>query len=99
MEYTEIKALPRLHVGTGWITLEVIDEVNVLPTFKGYAPVLPVRVEPSGLPYILYISAKSICETLEQLRSNNGGYFTGLRLALRKESDEQFAKYVVECRS
>jgi hypothetical protein len=90
------KETPTLRVGTGWIDLAVIGEPNVIQTFKGYAPVLPVKVIATHLDYFLYISAKSIAEKLEPLRQANAGAFNGLRLSIRKTSDDQFAPYEVK---
>ncbi len=45
---------------------------------------------------ILFISSKSISLGLEPLVQANGGRFQGLRVRLRKESDDRMAPYVVE---
>ena len=60
--------LPSLKVSTGWIELEIVSEPDVVLTFKGYAPILRVRKSRTGVEYILYISAKSLAEPLEELR-------------------------------
>ena len=88
--------LPSLKVSTGWIELEIISEPNVVLTFKGYAPILRVRKSRTGVEYILYISAKSLAEPLEELRKNNGGIFKGIQLRIRKESMEKMSKYEIE---
>ena len=85
-----------LKVGTDWIGIEVVSEPTVLLTFRGYAPVLLVKVLKSGLKKHLYISAKSMAGPLEELRGRHGGNFTGLRLRLRKENDERMSKYIIE---
>lgn len=87
--------LPSLKVGTGWISLEVVGEPDVVLGFKGYSPVLPVKVTKTNLQYVLYISAKSLAEPLEELRRAHGDTFKGLRVQLRKESAGQYAKYEV----
>lgn len=69
--------------------------VDVVPTFKGYAPVLPVKVDLTGLEYVLYISSKSLTDALEPLRAANKGSFAGLKFSVRKSSDDQFAGYEV----
>jgi hypothetical protein len=84
-----------LKLGTGWIRVTVTSEVEVVLTFRGYAPVLHVRQAQNNLEYILYVSAKSLAEPLERLRQENGGKFTGLDLELRKASSERFAPYEV----
>ena len=88
--------LPPLKIGTGWVEIEVISDVDVTLTFKGYAPILCVRVTKTGLDYVLYITAKSLAQPLEELRQHHGGRFLGLRLRLRKQSSEQYAKYEVQ---
>ena len=85
---------PQLRVRADWITITVTGTVEVITSSSyGYAPVLPVRNEATGQDYILYIAAKSIMEHLEPLRKNNGGEFKGLRFSIRKESENQMAKY------
>ena len=71
--------IPQLKVSTGWIDVSVLEEPTVKATFKGYAPILKVRANHTGLEYFLYISAKSITEGLEPLRQQNGGKFCGLK--------------------
>lgn len=85
-----------LRVGTGWIEIEVVSEVDVALTFRGYAPFLRVRVLKSGLEKTLYVGAKSLATGLQELREKNAGNFSGLHLRIRKESDEQVAPYVIE---
>ncbi len=85
-----------LKVGTAWIDIEVISEVDVVMTFKGYAPVLPVRVVQSGLVKQLYISSRSISVPLDRFREANGNRFQGLKLRLRKDGEEATSKYIVE---
>ncbi len=87
---------PSLKVSTGWIELEVVAEVDVVLTYKGYAPVLHVQKLNNELGYILYISARSLGQPLEALRQSNNGLFKGLRFRVRKESADQMSKYEVE---
>ncbi len=85
---------PNLKVGAEWVSVEILSEPYVVMTLRGYAPV--VDVEAPGGRHILYISSRSISEGLEPLVQANGGRFSGLRLRLRKESDDRMAPYVVE---
>lgn len=85
-----------LKVGVGWIELEIISEPNVVLTFKGYAPILHVQKIKTGVEYLLYISAKSLSEPLEELREKNSGLFKGIKLRIRKESGAPMAKYEIE---
>ena len=82
-----------LRVGTGWIGVTVTGPVDVIRTFRGYSPVLPVRVGKTGLEYILYISAVSIANPLEELRQQNGGRFEGLKFEIRKQRLDTTAPY------
>ena len=86
--------LPTLKVGTDWIPVEIVGEAQVQMTMRGYAPVVEVQA-PAG-KHVLYISSKSISEALEPLRQANGGRFTGLKLRVRKQSEDKMAPYEVE---
>lgn len=91
----ELKNLKSLKLGTGWTQLTVLGEPDVVLTFRGYAPVLPIRQNQNDLEYFLYISAKSLGEPLEELRKANDGRFTGLEIEIRKISTEKFATYEI----
>lgn len=85
---------PNLKVGVNWITADVVSEPFVVMSIRGYAPVVNVKV-PEG-DFILYISSKSISEGLDPLVQANGGKFAGLKLRLRKETEDKMAPYIVE---
>jgi hypothetical protein len=85
---------PNLKVGVEWITAEVLSEPFVVMSIRGYAPVVNVKT-PEG-EFILYISSKSISEGLDPLVRTNGGAFKGLKLRLRKETEDKMAPYIVE---
>lgn len=87
---------PSLKVSTGWIQLEIISEPDVVLTYKGYAPVLRVRKLRTHVEFILYISAKSLAEPLEELRENNAHLFKGIKFQVRKENKAPMAKYEVK---
>jgi|ETNmetMinimDraft_26_1059896.scaffolds.fasta_scaffold282958_2 hypothetical protein len=76
------------------VELEVVSEPYVHMTFRGYAPVVDVSV--AGATHMLYISSKSISVALEPLVEENGEKFSGLKLRVKKESEEKMAPYVVE---
>ena len=86
---------PSLKVGPDWVEILVIGPVDVVRTFRGYAPILPIRDIQTGLEYILYISAKSLMEPLEPLRAGNSGQFDGLRFEVRKQSTDKMAPYEI----
>ena len=85
-----------LKVSTEWIELEIISEPDVVLTFKGYVPILQVREIRTDIEYRFYISAKSLAEPLEELRSNNGGIFKGIQFRVCKEGTDKMAKYEVD---
>ncbi len=85
---------PNLKVGVNWIPTEIVSEPFVVMSIRGYAPVVDVKA-PEG-DFILYISSKSISEGLDPLVQANGGKFAGLKVRLRKESEDRMAAYIVE---
>ena len=70
-----------------------MSEPRVLLSYRGYTPLLIVKVDEKKVLRSLYISAKSIAETLEEMRLDNGGSFTGLRFKIRKTGSEKTALY------
>ena len=91
-----MEKLPAVKIGTERVKIRLLAEVDVVMTFKGYAPVVRCRVEGEDQEQMLYISAKSLAQHLERMRGLNGGHFTGLEFFLRKESNEKLAQYIVE---
>ena len=85
---------PNLKVGVNWVVADVVSEPTVVMSMRGYAPVVDVKT-PEG-DFILYISSKSISEGLDPLVQANGGEFAGLKLRLRKETEDRMAPYIVE---
>ena len=85
-----------LKVGTGWLYIEILSEPDVILTFRGYAPILKVKVLKSGITKILYISAKSLSSKLEDFRKSNKGKFSGLRIKICKASTEKTSKYLLD---
>ena len=85
---------PTLKVGVDWVPLEVVSEPYVVMTVRGYAPVVDVK-GPQG-DFILYISSKSISDGFEPLVEAGGGKFSGLKLRVKKESEDKMARYIVE---
>ena len=85
---------PNLKVGTEWISVEVLSEPYVVMTIRGFAPVVDVKT-PGG-DFIVYISSKSMSDGLVPLVEAQDGKFKGLKLRVKKESDDKMAKYVVE---
>ena len=87
-------AKTNLTVGLEEVTVTVTGEPTVVFTMRGYAPVVPVKTG-QGESKRLFISAASMANAIEPMKLKNGGKFTGLKFALKKESTDKFAKYVV----
>ena len=85
---------PTLKAGVEWVTVEITSEPHVVNTVRGYAPVVDVKA-PQG-DFILYISSKSMSDALEPMVKAAGGAFKGLKLKVKKESEDKMARYIVE---
>ena len=92
---TEEKA-EQLKIGTSLVRFTITSEPGVVPTYRGYAPVLKARIAGEGTEKTLFISSRSLTEIIEKARAKNGGRWTGIELAIQKESDDKFAKYILE---
>lgn len=85
---------PNLKVGTEWIPVDIVSEPYVVMTIRGFAPVVDVKT-PGG-EFILYISSKSMSDGLVPLLEVSDGKFQGLKIKVKKESEDKMARYVVE---
>ena len=85
-----------LSVTTEPVTVKIASEPFVVLTARGYAPVVEVDVEGEEGRRIMFISAASLSQNLEELRLNNKNQFSGIRFRVKKESSDKFAKYIVE---
>lgn len=86
----------RLEVTVDPVIFEIVSEPYVVLTYRGYAPVVDVMVREESEPRVMYISASSLSHGIEEQREKNNGKFKGINLRVRKESNERFAKYIVE---
>ena len=89
----ETDKLALLRISTEWVKIDVISEVDVYLTNRGYIPVLRVIVDNKKIPRLLSIAAKSLAFPLSDMRSDNAGKFKGLKFELRKESAEKTALF------
>jgi len=85
-----------MRFGVEEVALEIVSEPFVVNTFRGFAPVVNVKVEGEEGTKSMYISAKSLADALTPMVEENGGKFTGLKLKIKKESVDNRAPYVVE---
>ena len=87
--------LEHLRVGAGWIEIEIQSEPFVIYRNRKYNPVIHIKEVLSGLSYVLFISAASLGEALEDFRSEHG-VLTGKVISIRKGSADRFAPYEIE---
>ncbi len=83
----------RLNVTTGWQSLEILSEVGVAYTYRGFTPAL--IVSRNGARHVLLIGAKSLAEPLNQIRKSRG-HLTGIEIRCRKTGTERTAVYEIE---
>jgi hypothetical protein len=88
------KELAQFKPSTTWTHIEIISEPYVVMTSRGYAPVVEVTVGKRPYRQILYISAKSLSDALEEMRQDNSELFSGLRFEISKESEVRTSSYV-----
>ena len=84
-----------LKVGTEEVELTIVSEPYVVFTHRGYAPVINVD-DSEGERYTLYISSSSIARELQPLIDDRAGRFKDLKILVKKESEDKFAKYQVK---
>ena len=87
--------LEHLRVGSGWIEIEIQSEPFVVYRHRKYNPVLHIKEVLSGLNYILFISAASLAEAIEDYRTEHGA-LTGKVISIKKGSTDRFAPYEIK---
>jgi len=92
---TNEESLPILKVGTIPSRIKITSEPYVRLSVRGYLPCVTVLLEKPGIEKVLVISAKSLAEPLDKLRTANEGKFSGLRFDLSKADETQMALYVL----
>jgi hypothetical protein len=78
------------------VIVTIVSEPYVILTYRGYEPVVDVKVKGKDENYVMFISSQSLSRALEELRVRNNGNFKGINIRVRKESDDKFAKYIVD---
>ena len=87
-------AMLRITFGTAWNELEILSEVKVLETVRGYAPVVVVGHD--GIEELMFVGAASLSRPVEALRKANQGKLTGLKVRIRKAAEHRTAPYECE---
>lgn len=82
-----------LKVTTDEVVLEFVGEPYVVHTFRGFAPVVDVETAEKEKKS-LFIAPSSLASGLLPLVEKNGA-FKGIKVRLKKDSADRFAKYVV----
>jgi hypothetical protein len=91
----DVSSISSLKVSTEWVELQVLTDPFVVYRNEKYLPVVLVEESTSESKHILYVSAKSLAEFLESLRSTRGA-LVGLNIRIRKKGEEKFALYEIE---
>lgn len=97
--YLEVRMPERkdpLRVDTTGVVVKILTEPFVINTTRGYAPAVNVEVEETSEERTMFIGAKSLADPLQKMVDSNGGRFTGLKMSLKKQSDDRYAGYIVE---
>ena len=87
-------AMLRIGFGTAWTELEILSEVKVLETARGYAPVVVVGHD--GIEEVMFVGAVSLSRPIEALRKANRGKLAGLKVRIRKAAEHKTAPYECE---
>ena len=87
------KDLLQFRVGPSWREIEIISEPFVILNSFGYIPAVRVKVENKKVEQFLYINPKTLAEPLDKFKIQNNNIFTGIKLKIRKASEERTAKY------
>ena len=85
---------PRIHFGTAWTTLELNSDPFTVMTSRGYAPAVVLHRDGASYFEHALIGARSLASELENYRLKYGT-LRGLRVAIRKTSEDRTAPYEV----
>jgi hypothetical protein len=95
MEIFEAAPGDRFVASTTPAKVEIISEPFIVVTRFGYLPMVKVKNIESNAEQCLLIGSQSITTALEELRLENEGKLSGLKLAISKESEDKKSKYVI----
>lgn len=88
LDYIKFDAEPHL--------VQVLSEPMLVLSKRGYQPIVRIMHKKKKTEYLMFISAVSLSQQLENLRIKNNGQFTGLEFWIRKESYDKKSQYILE---
>jgi len=88
--------LSRLEVTTEPVLIRIISNPYVIPTARGYQPVVDILALKTKKKFFIYIGSSSITKQLEALRASNAESLINLEFWIKKASDEKMAPYLLE---
>jgi len=95
MEIFEAAPGDRFVAGTTPAKIEIVSEPFIVVTRFGYLPMVKVKNIESNAEQCLLIGSQSITTALEELRIENEGKLSGLKIAISKESEDKKSKYII----
>tara|TARA_B100001146_G_C15755386_1_gene253526 strand:+ start:130 stop:438 length:309 start_codon:yes stop_codon:yes gene_type:complete len=87
--------LPSMRVKEGRILIKVLSDPFVVYRARKYLPVIHVKDTEADLDYLLFVSAISLSETLEEIRAEYGTLIDK-EFAIRKKDSAQTSPYEIE---
>ncbi len=94
MSIINLEGREYLRIGTEPRLLLIKSEPEVIPTRRGYQPVIIVEEVHQGKEYIFFISAASVTDPLEEIRKVRG-QLAGSQILVKKASEDPRSQYVV----
>ena len=86
--------LPYFRATTSASLIKIKSEPMVVFTKRGYQPVVVIEDVHAGNDYLLFISAQSLTDPLEELRHEKGS-LSGAQMLIKKQSEERASRYSV----
>jgi len=87
--------LPHIRVGAEWAEVQILTDPFVIYKRDRYLPVVLVEELRTEIRYLLYISAVSLGQCLESIRTERHT-LVGVNIRMRKKGEERFSLYEVE---
>lgn len=94
--FISARAYEQLRITTAPRLITILSGPFVVPTRRGYQPVLVVEELHEGKVYLLYVSSVSLTEGLEAVRASNGESLVGATVMVRKIGEDKMSPYDVQ---